>query len=404
MRGGVRPARFHVVASASATELSWWTAARRPAGWTGLDAALAGIFLILLVTEIVPNPEMTPHGPLLALSVAIAVPIAWRSAHAGPVAVLVCTALFGQSLLATGPFAPQLAVLPQLVVLYTAGTRTRGLTAVGVGAITLALAVAAWLVTEEGKVDDFWPWMLWAGAWASGTFVRRKGDAAAHHASRAAVLEVEAAESAQRERDRIARELHDVVAHSVSVMVVQAGAERLRLGEDAGRTGTALESIEETGRLALAELRTMLGVLRDQPGDAARTPLPGLGDLPALVGRVRDAGLPVELEIRLPGTDGEYGAAGLAAYRIVQEALTNVVRHAGPVQTRVSVDRDTNHLAVSVEDDGASAQNDGPVRGRGLVGMRERAMALGGSFDAGPAPEGGFRVRASLPFSSAGVT
>ncbi len=387
----------------SAVENPWWTTARRPAGWTALDAALAGIFLVLLVTEIVPNPDMTPHVPLVALSVVMTVPIVWRSAHAGPVAVIVCAALLVQSSVATGPFAPQLTVLPLLIVLFTAGSHTRGLVAVAVGAVTLALTVAAWLVTDEGKTDDFWPWLLWTGAWVAGVFVRRNGDAAAHHASRAALLEVEAAESAQRERDRIARELHDVVAHSVSVMVVQAGAERLRLGTDAGRTGMALESIEETGRLALAELRTMLGVLRDQPGDPALAPLPGLAEVPAMVGRVRDAGLPVELEISPPGTGGEYGAAGLAAFRIIQEALTNVVRHAGPVQTRVAVDRGTHQLVVAVEDDGTSTPNEGPVQGRGLVGMRERATALGGRFDAGPEPEGGFRVRASLPFSPGGV-
>ncbi len=378
-------------------------AQRRPAGWTRLDAALAVAFLVLLVTEVVVNPDMTPHVPLIILSVVIAVPIAWRSTYPGTVAVVVAAAHLGETLVATGTFAPQLSVVPLLVVLYTAGSRTRGLTAVAVGVATLALTVGSWLATEEGDGDDFWPWMLWAGAWASGTFVRRKSDAASHHASRAAQLEIEAAESAQRERDRIARELHDVVAHSVSVMVVQAGAERLRLGSDAGPTSAVFEAIEETGRLALAELRTMLGVLRDQPGDVVRAPLPGLADIPTLVDRVRDAGLPVELVMSESGFAGDNGATGLAAYRIIQEALTNVVRHAGPVPTRVVVDQEASRILVTVEDEGTVVSSDGPVRGRGLIGMRERSTALGGEFDAGPTPAGGFRVRAALPFGTDAV-
>ena len=244
---------------------------RRPGGWTALDAAVAAAFLFLLVTEIAPNPDMTPRGPLLVGAVALTVPLAWRRAYAAPVAVIVCAAHLAVSAMATGEFPPQLAILPVLVAIYTASSLTRGLVAVLTAVATAVLTGAAWIVTEEGHADDFWPWMLWAGAWAAGTFVRRRTEVAAQHAARAALLEVEArtaaADSAQAERDRIAREMHDVVAHSVSVMVVQAGAERLRLGPQAGPTGDALAAIEESGRTALAELRGMLGVLRDGAGE-----------------------------------------------------------------------------------------------------------------------------------------
>ena len=372
---------------------------------------MAAGFLLLLVTEIVPNPDMTPPVPLAALSVVLAVALAWRRTRPAQVAVVVCLAYLGISLASTGPFTPQLTIIPVLVVLYSAASRTRGLVALTTGALTALLTAAAWVVTDEGDAGDFWPWMLWAGAWAAGMFVRRREETAAHHAARAASLEVEArtaaAESAAAERDRIARELHDVVAHAVSVMVVQAGAERLRLGPDAGRTGAALLAIEESGRTALAELRTMLGVLRDGSDETA-DPLPGLEALPTLVERMRQAGLPVELTCRPPSlvhSSSDVGlAARLAAYRIVQEALTNVVRHAGMVPTRVTLEIDDDALVLRITNaPGEPERREGPSGGRGLPGMRERAEALGGTFDAGDHAEG-YSVSARLPLRPIVVT
>jgi signal transduction histidine kinase len=266
--------------------------------------------------------------------------------------------------------------------------------------------VAAWIVTEEGHTDDFWPWMLWAGAWAAGTFVRRRTELAADHAARAALLEVEArtaaAESAQAERDRIAREMHDVVAHAVSVMVVQAGAERLRLGAEAGPTGVALAAIEESGRTALTELRGMLGVLRDA-ADEPLAPLPGLPEVAALVDGVREAGLPVDLACRpadlLTGTGLSGSSAGLAAYRVVQEALTNVMRHEGLVPTRVEIELLGQDLRVTVANLSCSAPVVTRADGRGLLGMRERANALGGTFEAAVVGDE-FVVTAGLPLRS----
>ncbi len=369
------------------------------------DAALAAVLLLLLVIEIVPNPDMTPHAALLVLSVPMTVPLAWRQRWSGIVAVVVCTAHLFSSVVATGEFAPQQSIFPVLVAIFSAASRLRGWVVIPVGLATLATSVAAWVVTDEGHTDDFWPWMLWAGAWATGTFVRRREDKAAHHAGRAALLEVEArtvaTESAQRERDRIARELHDVVAHAVTMIVVQAGAERLRLAGEAGRTGQVLEGIEESGRSALSELRTMLGVMRQAPGDELAPPK-GLTGIPSLVDGIRQSGLPLELDCDPPdlltddGTPSD--AAGLAAYRIVQEALTNVVRHAGTVPTRVRLDGSAHGLGVLVEnDEPVTAPARGPSSGRGIIGMRERAQALGGTFEAGPCAGGGFRVSARVP-------
>ena len=378
-----------------------WYAVRSPGGWTVPDALLAVGFGVLLVIEIVSNPDMTPHVPLVLGSLAIALPLAWRRSFPAAVAVLACSAHLVVSVVTTGPFPPQTAILPVLVAIYTAASSTRGRVAVATGVVTALLSGFAWILSDEGHADDFWPWMLWAGAWATGTFVRRRGDVAAHHAGRAALLEVEArtaaAESAQAERDRIAREMHDVVAHSVSVMVVQAGAERLRLGPDAGPTGQALAAIEESGRTALAELRGMLGVLRDG-SDESLAPLPGLAALPALLDRVREAGLPVEVTRRpadlLDVARVRGSSAGLAAYRIIQEALTNVMRHQGLVPTRVELAVLGECLSVTVTSAGVATSTSSG--GRGLAGMRERATAIGGTFEAGER-EGEYVVRAALP-------
>jgi signal transduction histidine kinase len=387
-----------------------WHLRRFPGGWTIPDGALAAGFLVLLVSEIVPNPDMTPHVPLLVLSVVLCGALAWRRAHPAQVAVVVCLAYLGISLVSTGTFTPQLTIIPTLVVLYSAASRTRDGVAVTTAVLTALLTVAAWVVTDEGDAGDFWPWMLWAGAWAAGTFVRRREDVAAHHAARAASAEAEArtaaAESALAERDRIARELHDVVAHAVSVIVVQAGAERLRLGPDAGTTGQALEAIEESGRTALTELRTMLGVLRDR-SDESLDPPSGGAAVPALIDRLQAAGLPVTLSCRPTDALAHAGVAGsavgMAAYRIIQEALTNVVRHAGMVPTQVDVELLRHELQLAIANGPPDLQHPKvPPGGRGVTGMRERTTALGGRFET-EEHDGGYTVRATLPLKPVAV-
>ena len=213
--------------------------------------------------------------------------------------------------------------------------------------------------------------------------------------------EEEARETAARERDRIARELHDVVAHAVSLVVVQAGAERLALGSDATRTRAALDAIETAGRQALVELRAMLAVLRSPGDDASELgPQPGLDDLPALVARVREAGLPVQLAIEV--SQEVPAGVGLSAYRIVQEALTNALRHA-PTRAEVVVRCAEGALCVEVRNPltGAAMPATGDI-GRGLVGMTERATLHGGEVRAG-AEVGTWVVRARLPLAAVAV-
>ncbi|MBA2556281.1 MAG: sensor histidine kinase [Chloroflexi bacterium] len=230
-------------------------------------------------------------------------------------------------------------------------------------------------------------------AWYIGTRVRMR-------AEQAAQLERERASDADRavaeERTRIARELHDVVAHRVSLMTVQAGAAKTVAGDDPQAALQAMEAVEHAGREALEELRHLLGVLRPKADGGSLGPQPGLADVPRLVDQFKEAGLDVSLtKIDVP-TDLPT-RVDLSAYRIVQEALTNVLKHAGPgAWTEVRVNLDNEVVSIEVTDDG-HAVTTLPGSGHGIMGMRERAQLLGGSLTAGPRVDGGFRVMARLP-------
>jgi len=220
------------------------------------------------------------------------------------------------------------------------------------------------------------------------------------------------------ERQRIARELHDVVAHSVSVMVVQAGAARTLLTHAALRSSAqaadratgparapdaaaaAMLAVERSGREALGELRNLLGLLTDADAEPALAPQPGLGQLDRLVERVGQAGLPIDLQIG--GTPRELPPGlDLTAYRIVQEALTNALKYAGGAPTQVRVEFGERELTLEVLDAGARTPNGAGQPGRGLLGMQQRVAVFGGQLEAGHRPEGGFAVRARLPLAPA---
>lgn len=198
---------------------------------------------------------------------------------------------------------------------------------------------------------------------------------------------------ADEERMRIARELHDVIAHSISVIHVQAGVGLALLDSDPEQARGALGTIKATSKEALGEVRQVLDTLR-APGAAPRAPAPGLNRLPELVDQAGSAGLTVTVEGEPPPLSP---GADLAAFRIVQEALTNVVRHSGSRAARVRIERDDRWLRLRIDDDGPATGADAGGSGKGLAGMRERAAALGGTIEAGPRPDGGFRVRALLP-------
>jgi signal transduction histidine kinase len=246
---------------------------------------------------------------------------------------------------------------------------------------------------------------LVAGAWYLGVFARRWQTLAAENAQRAKELEAARHELARHavaaERLRIARELHDVVAHSMSVIAMHAGAARLAAGTDPASERKLLDVIESSSREALGEMRRLVTVLRDEDADAAaRSPVLGLADLPTLVASVAAAGLTVDVR-----TEGDLEAVpsgvSLSAYRVIQEALTNVVRHAGQTTAHVLVQARPEDLVVKVENAApTSSSRRLPSAGghHGAVGMRERVELYGGTLRAGPSADGGWSVEASLPY------
>ncbi len=240
---------------------------------------------------------------------------------------------------------------------------------------------------------------LFAIAWLAGYALRERAEQAQAAEERAARAEQERETAARiavaEERARIARELHDIVAHSVSVMVLQVGAVRHRLPDALEEDREALEGVERTGRAALAEMRRLLGAMRHEGQEAELSPQPGLDGLPALADEVGRAGLPVRLH-----REGEAHplprAVDLSAYRIIQEGLTNALKHAGASHADVTVRYAGDAVQIEVEDDGTGVTpTDG--YGHGLVGIRERVKIYGGEMTAGAAPAGGFLLEARLP-------
>jgi signal transduction histidine kinase len=333
-----------------------------------------------------------PAGLLMTL------PLAFRR-RAPPAVVAVVMASLAFEALAVGSApTPDSQLVGWLLAIYSvAAHRDRVAAAVG-GAISFAAGVI-WI----GFDDLLFPLVVFGGAWVAGRLVRQRQLYADAIEERATALEREreanVRAAAGEERARIARELHDLLSHSVSVMVVQAAAERSAVGSDRAAPVQALEAIERTGRQALAEMRRLFALLRSEaPADLA--PQPTLAELDTLVGQVREAGLPVELQVDVDPHAVVPPGVALCAYRIVQEALTNVLKHAGPAQASVLVRYASESLVLEVKDDGRGADR-AAAAGHGLAGMRERVTLYGGEFDAGTRNGGGFVVRARLPLPAA---
>ncbi len=380
----------------SATVVRMVRAPRLVSQWRppGLDILLALGLAALVQLEIWGSDVTVPKPLAVPVSLLMTLPLAWRRRAPLAVVAIVMTALAPQTLLDSSVQPPQTPFLALVVAVYSVAAYTDRPRALLGGAISLAVI----LLSEPGDFIVAGP--LYTGVWLAGRLFRDRQRLAAALQSRTEALEREQKETARlaiaEERARIARELHDVVAHSVSVMVVQAGAERLALDQAQESTRETLISIERTGRQALAEMRRLLGMLRKDDAELALAPLPSLDHLDSLVAHVREAGLPVELHVEgsrktLPaGVD-------ISAYRIVQEALTNALRHAGPARARVVVRYGEGEVEVEVSDDGRGSQQTN-ANGHGLVGMRERVALYGGELNTGLGEEGGYAVRARLPF------
>jgi signal transduction histidine kinase len=376
------------------------------------DVALAAAVAALdLTAQWAPGQEpgllagLPPSPPVLLLAIAGYLPLVWRRRAPFLVFTLVWLHSIGAHLLVSG-YRPTLAVLVALYTVAAAYGPVRSLPAVGAVLVVSGLSLVAELA------DDPVPGLgtLWAGVmlyllldltvWGVGVWVGRTRQDRAELLAR---RDRAAHDAVVAERDRIARELHDIVAHAVTVMVIQAAGARRVVVRDVQEAERALANIEEAGKQAMIELRRLLRVLgqgSSQSEGSGWTPYPGLEQIDELVDRLRKAGLDVTVHRR--GAPGRLDpSVDLAAHRIVQEALTNVLKHAGPgARAVVELDWDCTALLLSVRDDG---RGDRPTTfdtlstGHGLIGVNERVRAVGGGFAAGFLPEGGFEVRATLP-------
>ncbi|HEY6790494.1 MAG TPA: sensor histidine kinase [Trebonia sp.] len=390
------------------------SAVRLPRRWLGA----AGVALVTTLAVSGAYAEANPahhygglhlgsHPPLAAYLL-LAVPsvaLIWRNSR--PVVVLGLAVGGAVGWAALGQIDGA-ALVPVIVALYWVPlTRARRI------AIAAGLVGAVAIFVTEGLAGPFgwlggpnatmWPELLAAGAVGASVAARRQWLAA--ESDRAARAEQAREEETRRrvdaERMRIARELHDVVAHSMAMINVQATAAGMQLAADPASAAEAIQAIRTASKSGLRELRTILEVLRQVDGGSPAVPVPDLRAIAALVEATSAAGTPTTLELAEPPVPLP-SPVTLAAYRIVQEALTNVVRHAGRVTATVGLRNEGGYLHVDVVNDGGAAPpafSDGT--GAGVAGMRERAAALGGTLDAGPRPGGGFAVHARLPVTAA---
>ena len=275
----------------------------------------------------------------------------------------------------------------------------------GLAIIVASTAILVSMIPGRATAEIVLIPLDFAICWFAGFMLRGTADQAQAAEARAIVAERDREADALRavieERTRIARELHDIVGHSVSVMTVQTSGVRRLLRPEQEQEREALLAVERTGREALAEMRRVVGTLRDQEGGPALAPQPSLSRVDALVAHARETGLPVDLEIQGEPVPLPAGL-DLTAYRLVQEGLTNAINHAAAAHAEVHIRYDDGHVEIEVSDDGRGTSSDAPSNGggHGLVGMRERVSIYGGELEAGPRAEGGFRLRARLPVNA----
>jgi signal transduction histidine kinase len=358
------------------------------------DLLIAAVVTVVAQLETWLTASLEPRAAYAGAALAMTVPLAWRGAAPLAVLVLVIVPLAIMEL-ADERLDGGYILLVLIVAFVSVGgipDRRRSVAGLVLG---LGLLTGIFLLEAESTFvgDLVFVGGILVSAWVLAAVLRDRSD----RADRLVVERDERArEAVVQERARIARELHDVVAHAVSVIAVQSGSLRRRLRHERPEDAEELRVIEETARQALGEMRRMLGLLRTDDDGLALAPQPGLDQVDRLVEQVRDTGLAVEVAVEgeprqlPPGVD-------LAAYRIVQEALTNVLKHAGPARARVALRYGDRELGLEITDDGSGTSANGDGGGHGLVGMRERAALYGGSVEARPAPAGGFRVRARLP-------
>lgn len=369
------------------------------------DAALALVFAAGALIETAVTDSPAAVWVLVPAVLVTTLPLAWRETAPLFVVVAAAVGVLVASFFADADDLPLMLWLATAAGLYSLGEHGSG------AQVLIGGALAGVIYTAIGAIEDdpgsaALGGLLPIAALGVGRAVRVMGFESDVLEARIDRLKEEQEEKAREavtaERARIARELHDVIGHSISVMGVQAGAVRRVLPPELEEERETLLSVERTGRDAVTEMRRLLDLLRsadEAPSDA----LPTLGYTPQLVADMRRAGLSVELEMDGELEDVPPGRA-LAAYRIVQEGLTNALKHAPDARVRVSIRRTTEQLDVEVlQEPGASSNGDYGGAGHGLVGMHERVALYGGRLTVGPGPDGGFEVRAALPLQTGGV-
>ena len=363
-----------------------------------VDVALAAAVFVASATEALLLEGITgPRWVNVLLAAAMSLLLLWRRSHPLAAALALTALAIPMAALVTDPSELVATFFPLLILAYGGGRYAEGRTGLLILGVLVVAIVGVALPSDAREAADFYfPTLIATLCWLAGRTVRLRSRHAAELHEAAALAaeqrEHEAQQAVADERRRIAREMHDVVAHSISIMVVQAGGARRILATDPERAERAAARIRHAGSNALAEMDILLGVLEAAPGSE-----PALDALDDLIARTREAGLPVTLEVRgsrrpLPG------GAEQAIYRVVQEALTNAIKHAGGATTRVELTWGEDALELRVADAGdGGASPELAGGGHGLIGMRERMRVHGGELEAGPRPGGGFEVVARLP-------
>ncbi|GII61681.1 two-component sensor histidine kinase [Sphaerisporangium krabiense] len=368
------------------------------------------IVLSLISADAYSRPPALPDGTrltpasYLGLSALLIVPLLWRRSRPVLTFAAVAAVSFAQWLMRVDVLPGNLAVL---VAMYGVASRCAPRWAIAAGLVAelgACLSLARWQGLPFGAYAS--ASMFVVAPWVGGIYAsvrRRYLESLEERAMRAErERDQQARIAAAAERARIARELHDVVAHNVSVMIVQADGAGYTIDSDPEKARRAVQTISSTGRQALAEMRRLVGVLREDAGpEEEYAPQPGVAELDDLVAQVRRSGLPVEYTVKGAFRDLPEGEQ-LVIYRIVQEALTNALKHGGPgARATVEMEYGAREILLRVTDDGRGAAAPAGIGGHGLVGMRERVAMYDGSVKASPRPGGGFQVAVRLPVSRA---
>ncbi len=374
-----------------------WVERMTPAAWTAVDAAVAVLLAAATLTHLYAFPSSIPRAALVPVDLAATLPVAVRRRFPGAILIVVTLAVTISTAAGRSLAPAPVIALPLYSLTVTTGRRRSLYALVAVEASLLGGLLGASLA-HHAQGDVTFNLVLAGASWVVGDAVRtRRGYLAEQERERRRRAVDDATRAVVDERLAIARELHDVLAHSLAVIAIQSGVGRHVLDTQPDQAREALEAVEHTSRSALDELRRVLGALRSD--DVERVPTPGVADLGDLAARVSATGTPVEISVE---GDPNRLAPGLqlSLYRIAQEALTNVVKHAPGARARVDLRVDADEVRLEVTNTPSARTRPAGPPGHGLVGMRERASLYGGTLTAEPRVRGGFAVTAHFPHRS----